>query len=183
MMWAHDISLACRFLLGTTFTVSVAGKVRARTAWRSFASWLSGLPLRPLRLRWAPAALTVAEAAVVLLVALPATAPAGLAAGSALCLALTVGLAVAVRRGSRQPCHCFGSSPDPLSAQDVARNALLLALAVAGLACAAAGGAHSAGPAEVGLTAVGGVAAAVVIIFFGDIAALLTPSAWPRGGR
>jgi hypothetical protein len=182
MTWVHDISLACRFLVGTVFTVSVVAKVRGRAAWRSFASWLSGLPLKPVGLRWAPAALTATEAAVVVLVALPAAAPAGLAAGSALCLALTLGLAVAVRRGSRQPCHCFGSAPEPLSAQHVARNALLLVLAVTGLACAVAGGASSAGPAEVGLTAVGGVAAALVIIFFGDVAALLAPSPRSRGG-
>jgi Methylamine utilisation protein MauE len=180
--WVNDISLACRFLMGTVFTVSVVAKLHGKEAWRSFASWLSGLPFRPLGLRWAPAALTAAEAAVAVLVALSATAPAGLMAASALCLALTAGLAVAVRRGSRQPCHCFGSSSEPLSAQDVGRNALLLALAVTGLACAAAGGTGSVGPAEVGLTAVGGVAAAVIIIFFGDVAALLVRSAWLRGG-
>jgi hypothetical protein len=130
------------------------------------------MPLGPLSRNGAPAALAVAELAVVVLVVSPFAA-AGLAAGSALCLALTFGLSVAVRRGSWQPCHCFGSSSEPLGRQHVARNALLLLSALTGLLGAIAAGGRSPGAAEAGLAAIGGLAAAILIIFFGDIAAVL----------
>ena len=177
MTWAYDISLACRVLIGAVFTVSVVTKVRGRSAWRSFSSWLTGLPLPALQLRWAPAMLTAAEAAVVVLVAIPATATAGLVAAAVLSLGLTLGLAAAVNRGARQPCHCFGLSSEPLSGQHVIRNALLLTLAVTGSAAAIAvgPGAPSAGQAESWLTAIGGLAAALLIIFSGDVTALLKP--------
>jgi hypothetical protein len=173
MTWAYDISLACRVLIGTVFTVSVVTKVRGRAAWRSFSSWLAGLPLRALRPTWAPAALTGAEAAVVVLVAIPATAPSGLAAAAVLSLGLTLGLAAAVHRGARQPCHCFGLSAEPLSGQHVIRNALLLTLAVTGSVSAIITGPAAAGPVEGGLATIGGLAAALLIIFSGDVAALL----------
>jgi len=172
MSLAHDVSLACRVLLGTVCAISVLSKVRSRAAWRSYCSWLTGMPLGPLRRNGAPAALAVAELAVVVLVVSPFAA-AGLAAGSALCLALTFGLSVAVRRGSWQPCHCFGSSSEPLGRQHVARNALLLLSALTGLLGAIAAGGRSPGAAEAGLAAIGGLAAAILIIFFGDIAAVL----------
>lgn len=89
MTWTYEISLACRFLVGTVFTVSVAAKLWGSAAWRSFSSWLRSLPLKPLGLKRAPAVLAGAEAAVVLLAAVPAAALAGLIAASVLCLALT----------------------------------------------------------------------------------------------
>lgn len=175
MTWAYDISLACRVLIGTVFTVSVATKVRGRAAWRSFSSWLTGLPLRALRLPWAPALLTGAEAAVAILVAIPATAPSGLAAAAVLSLGLTLGLAAALHRGARQPCHCFGVSSEPLSGQHVIRNVLLLTLAVTGSVAAITTDPAAAGPAVGGLAAIGGLAAALLIIFSGDVTALLRP--------
>ncbi len=181
MTLAYDTSLACRVLVATVFTVSVVTKVRSRAAWLSYSSWLAGLPLRPLRRTWAPIALTGAEAAVVILAALPATAPGGLAAASALCLALTVGLAVAVQRGSRKPCHCFGSSSEPLGRLQVARNALLLAAAVTGTASAVAS-AGTPDPAQGALAAIGGLAGAALIIFFADVAALFRPPPSPAMG-
>jgi len=172
MSWAYDVSLACRFLTGAVFAVSVVSKVRSRPVWRSFRSWLRSVPLGALGLRGAPATLAAAEAAVVILVASPIAAG-GLALGSVLCLALTLGLFVAVRRGSRQPCHCFGSSSEPLGFHHVARNALLLVLASTGLVCSVVAGSRSAGPAEATLAAIGGLAAAMLFIFFVDVAALL----------
>jgi Methylamine utilisation protein MauE len=175
MTWAYDISLACRVLIGTVFTVSVVTKVRGRPAWRSFSSWLTGLPLPALQPTWAPAVLTAAEAAVVVLVAIAATATAGLVAAAVLSLGLTLGLAAAVNRGARQPCHCFGLSSEPLSGQHVIRNTLLLTLAVTGSVAAITSGPAAANPVEGGLAAIGGLAAALLIIFSGDVTALLRP--------
>jgi hypothetical protein len=174
MSWTYDISLACRALVLAVFAVSVASKVRSRTAWRSFGTWLAGVPLRPLSRRGAPQVLVAAEAAVVVLVAVPATATAGLAAASALSLALTVGLSVAVRRGAREPCHCFGASQEPLGGQQVVRNAVLLALATAGAASLAVAHTRPVYPAGVALAAIAGLTAALLIIFSGDITALIT---------
>jgi hypothetical protein len=182
MSWAYDVSLACRVLLGIVFVVSVVSKVHSRRAWRSYCSWLAGLPLRPLARRGVPADLVVAESAVVVLVAMPFAAAAGLVAGSALCLALTIGLFTAVRRGSRQPCHCFGSSSEPLGGQHVARNALLFASAVTGSACAVAASTRSLGWAEAALCVLGGMTGAILIIFLGDIAGLIMPAAPPVSG-
>jgi hypothetical protein len=171
MSWAYDCSLACRCMLGTVFAVSVVSKVRSRAAWQSLRAWLADMPFRPLGLKGMPRALVTAEAAVV---ALAAAVPlAGLIAGAVLALALAAGLSVVVRRGSREPCHCFGASSEPLSSQHVIRNGLLLALAAAGVVCAVIAG-HAPGPAESMLAVIAGLAAALLIIFFGDIAALLT---------
>jgi hypothetical protein len=181
MSWAYDTALACRVLLGTVFVVSVASKVRSRSAWRSFSSWLTGLPLRPASHRGAPAGLVAAESAVVLLVAWPEGPAAGLITGSVLCLALTIGLVLALRRGSRQPCQCLGSSSEPLGGQHVVRNALLLVLAVIGIV-SELGNVRPAGDAEAALAVIGGLAAAMVITFLGDITALLMPPARPASG-
>lgn len=179
-MWESDVSLACRLLVGTVFAVSVVAKLRSLDAWRSYSSWLAGLPLRPLSGRAAPALLSGAEVAVVVLVAIPVSASIGLVAGAAMSMALTLGLAAAVRRGSRQPCHCFGSSSEPLGALHVARNALLLVLAAVGVAYAFdSTRAPAPSPAEAALAVIGGLAAALLVIFFGDVAALFRPMTRP----
>lgn len=174
MSLALDVSLACRALLGTVFAVSVVTKVWSKSAWQSYRSWLGGLPLRLLRLRGTPMAIAFAEFAVVLLVAYPPTATAGLAVALIVCLALTVGLSVALRRGASQPCHCFGQSSEPLGPLHVLRNALLATCALTGVLTASAAGTHSPPASAAGLSVIGGLAAAVIIIFFGDIAALVT---------
>lgn len=179
MSWAHDASLACRMMLGTVFAVSVFSKVRSEAAWRSFRSWLTTLPLAPLRWRWAPPLLAAAEVAVLVLVAVPALALAGLVAGSLLCLCLTLGLMLAERRGARQPCRCFGASSEPLGRHQVARNALLVVIALVGVGgCAAASNALTS-DATIALALLGGLASALLVIFSTDIAALL--SAAPPG--
>jgi Methylamine utilisation protein MauE len=171
MSLALDVSLACRVLLGAVFFVSLVSKIRSRAAWRSYRSWLNGMPLRPLRGKAAPAALAAAEFVVVAGVASPLAAV-GLGAGAALSLALAAGLYISLRRGAWQPCHCFGSSSEPLSGQHIARNAVLFVLAITGLLVTAVGGSSSPSGFEAGLAVIGGLAGAVLIVFFGDIAAL-----------
>jgi methylamine utilization protein MauE len=181
MALAVDVSLACRVLLGAVFAVSVISKVRGPAAWQSYSDWLRGMPLQPLSGPAAPVLLVLAEVAVVGLVASPFPV-AGLVAGALLSLALTLGLAAAIRRGSWQPCHCFGTSSEPLSPQHVIRNGLLFTLAVTGLATAvsASAAAWPAG-AQAGLAAIGGLAAAVLVIFFSDIADLVVPVSGRHG--
>lgn len=177
MSLALEVSLACRVMLGAVFAVSVITKVWNKDAWQSYRSWLSGLPLGLLQVPGAATAIALAEFAVVMLVVFTPVAAAGLAVALILCLALTIGLSVAVRRGSSAPCHCFGVSSDPLGRQHVVRNALLAACALAGVLTASAGGTQATAAVQTGLPVIGGLAAAVLIIFFGDIAALVTSTA------
>ena len=176
MTWAHSASLACRLLAGTVFAVSFVSKVRGRKAWAAFATWFASIPLRALGTKAAPIALAAAEAAVVVLVAIPATGAAGLVAGSALCLALTAGLALAVSRGAHEPCHCFGISSEPPGRQQVTRNALLLAATVGGAVSTIAGGAGPSSPTPTGaviLAVTAGVTVAIMIIFSDDVVGLI----------
>lgn len=177
MSWAYDVSLACRFSTGSVFAVSAVSKAHSRAAWDSFRSWLTDIPLAPARLPGAPAALLSAEVAVVVLVALPAVAPAvaGLAVAFMLSLVFTAGLYLAMRSGSRQPCHCFGASLEPLSGQHLARNGLLAAIALTGVLSSAGAAGGAATSAEAALAAIGGLSAALGVIFFADIAALVRP--------
>jgi hypothetical protein len=175
MSWAYDVSLACRFVVGTVFAASFFTKTRSREAWLSFRSWLGRLPLPLVRLKSTPVIFAVAEAIVIVLVITPDTATGGLAASATLGAILTYGLVVSLRRGSREPCHCFGSSSEPLSWAHVGRNVLLLAVAASGTACSASGA--SAGPSPaLAMAAFAGLGCALCVIFFTDIAALWRPA-------
>jgi hypothetical protein len=180
MSWAYDCTIACRCLLGTVFAVSVVSKVRSRAAWQSLRAWLAAMPFRPLRLKGMALALVTAETAVVALVA--AVPLAGLILGAVLALALTAGLYQVVRSGSREPCHCFGVSSEPLSSQQVIRNGVLLALATVGAVCAGTTAGHRPGPAESVLAVIAGLAAALLVVFSGDISALAVKGADLTGG-
>jgi hypothetical protein len=180
MSWAYDCTIACRCLFGAVFAVSAVSKVRSRAAWQALRAWLAAMPFRPLRLKGMPLALVSAETAVVALVA--AVPLAGLIASAALAFALTAGLYLVVRSGSREPCHCFGASSEPLSSQHVIRNGVLLALAIVGSVCAGVTTGNRPGPAESILAVIAGLAAALLIIFSGDISVLLATSADRTGG-
>ncbi|MHB1595221.1 MAG: MauE/DoxX family redox-associated membrane protein [Streptosporangiaceae bacterium] len=185
MNWANGVALASRAVMCAVFAVSVFSKVRSRAAWQAYARWLAAMGIRPLRRPGSAGWLTGAESAVTVAVIIPATATVGLAAGVLLSLALTAGLAAAVRAGARQPCYCFGPSLDPLGWLDVARNGVLAVLAVAGAVAAMAmpmafGGAPAG--ADAAAAVVTGLALALLIIFFRDLASLIRPVAF-AGGR
>jgi hypothetical protein len=180
MSWAYDCAIACRCLFGTVFAVSVVSKVRSRAAWQSLRAWLAAMPFRPLRLKGMPLALVAAETAVVVLAA--AAPLAGLILGAVLALALTVGLYLVVRSGSREPCHCLGASSEPLSGRQVIRNGVLLMLATAGSVCAGMTAGHRPGPAESILAVIVGLAVALLIVFSDDLSALLATGADRTGG-
>lgn len=178
----HDVSLAGRFAIGEVFAASFITKVYSRAAWLSFRSWLARMNFWRGPSALAAGALAAAEAVVVVLAIVPMTSAAGLAAAAGLAIVLTTGLVVALRRGSREPCHCFGSSVEPLSWQHVARNALLLLLAGTSAGCAFAGG-PIVPRAEATLAVFVGLAAGLFVIFFTDVVALLRPGAMTPGAR
>jgi len=81
---------------------------------------------------------------------------------------------LSVRRGNTAPCRCFGASSTPLGPRHLVRNALLLAVAAAGLA-----GVLTPGALELPGTLVAGAAGLVVgamITVFDDIADLVKPA-------
>jgi len=132
--------IACRTLLLGVFVAALAGKIRRRSTYRDFAKWVGTLGLVPRRLTAiAAASATAAEAAAVALLALPSTVPVGFALAAALLAVFTAGVALAIRRGRRAPCHCFGASKTPLGAVHVVRNAVLLAVGCAGLTLSTVG--------------------------------------------
>jgi hypothetical protein len=73
------------------------------------------------------------EVAVAVLLAVPATARAGLVLAVVLLSAFTVAIAAALRRGETASCNCFGRSTTPMGVRHLVRNALLLTVAGIGL--------------------------------------------------
>ena len=169
------LALACRCAVGGVFGVSVAGKIRGRPAFRAFASWLAALPVPLVRgqARAAAAVIAAAEATIVILVALPWTVRAGLVLAAVLLGVFAAGTWLAVARGTDASCQCFGVSASPLGRRHVVRDALLGAVAVAGVVAAGSGGAR---PGGVAVSLGAGLVVAGFVVFLDDLAALFTPS-------
>ncbi|MEU0563638.1 MauE/DoxX family redox-associated membrane protein [Dactylosporangium sp. NPDC006015] len=138
------LSLGLLAALCCVFAASAWSKLRSRAAQQAFASSLRPVPLVPARHVGAVAmAATVAEAGLVLglgaaVAAIAAGWPAArpltvvmLALTGVLLAVFTTGVALAVRRGTRARCACFGAAERPLSARHLVRNGLLLAATAA----------------------------------------------------
>jgi hypothetical protein len=143
------VALAARVIIGVLFLGAAASKVRSAAAREAFRTAVSALVPR------APAgALSVgviaAEVVIVVLVALPVTAVAGLLLAVAVLTAFSFSVWAALRRGVRTSCRCFGWSETPLSRTPIVRNAVLVVVAVAGVfgaLSAPVGGLHPGGTA------------------------------------
>lgn len=171
------VEIACRLCLLTVFAVALAGKVSGKDAFAAFAGSLRRMGVVPERtVAVAARASVVTEAVVVVLLAIPArfAAAAGFALAAALLVVFTAAVALSLRRGNAAPCRCFGASSTPLGTRHVARNLLLLAVALAGLAAAPAPGSGT----VAGLLVAGaaGAVAGATITAFDDIAALVRPA-------
>jgi hypothetical protein len=174
-------ALACRALIGLVFAVSAFTKLRSPGTFRDFASWLADLPGLPAVGR-APAGivLAAAEAAAVVLVALPWTWEAGLVLAAAVLAVLAGGVAAVARTGVNTSCRCFGTSSVPLGRRHAARNAVLCAAAAVG---AAGIGSRATRPAGVALSLGLAVVAAMFVVFFDDLAAVFAAGEPMPGGR
>ncbi|MFJ5725976.1 MauE/DoxX family redox-associated membrane protein [Streptomyces sp. NPDC093149] len=126
-----------RVLLGLVFLCSALSKSHGAAAFRDFRDAVGRLA-PDLRRHSAPVAVTVvtAEAAVVVMLAVPAAVAAGFALAAVLLLAFTVGLVAALRRGVSTACHCFGAGDERLAPRHVVRNLALVTVAIAGTAAA-----------------------------------------------
>ncbi|GIE99578.1 MauE/DoxX family redox-associated membrane protein [Paractinoplanes rishiriensis] len=127
-------------LIAGVLVVSLAGKLRGRAAFRGFAAAVVEMGLVRPRLGRPVAALAIgAEATVLVLLAWPAGTVPGLAAAALLFAGFTAALAVAVRRGARAGCHCFGASSTPVARRHVLRGGFLGTVAAAAAVLAPAG--------------------------------------------
>lgn len=184
------LTIGCACILALVFAVSAASKLRGRAAFDEFAyatRTLLTASAQALRgaerrrpgervVRFVALGVAMAEAVAVPLVAVPATARVGFGLAAVLLTCFSVAIALTLRRGVSTACRCFGAASAPLSRRHLVRNALLLAVAVAGLVTAdgSLDGVHPAGAA---VAAVTGAVAAVLLIRIDDLADLFAPAA------
>lgn len=166
------VVLAGQLLLGGIFLVSAVSKVWRRRAYRQFVSGTAALlGAAPGTARRLAPATVAAEAGVVLTLAVPATTALGFGLAAGLLAALTYVLVRALRRGTAAGCNCFGAATQPVGPEHVVRNAVLIGVALTGLAAAAAGG----GPVElagVAVTAVAAFAGVALVVRLDDLVTL-----------
>ncbi|WP_103355661.1 MauE/DoxX family redox-associated membrane protein [Amycolatopsis sp. CA-128772] len=161
---------AAAALIAVVFAASSVAKLRD---FRGFARSVPALvPMRASRVTPVSAAVVVAEAGSAVLVVVPATAAAGFLLASALLLAFTAAIAASLRRGRPAPCRCFGVSETPAGPRHLARNGVLLGLAVLG-ALAPEQLPPLAGAA---VAVAAGVVVAVLVIAMNDIAVVFARS-------
>jgi len=165
--------LACRFMMVGVFIVSLFSKVRSGRAYADFRRSVDDWQVVPRR--WsAPisAGVVVGEAVVVLLLALPRTAPIGFVAAVLLLTVFTTGILVVVRRRRAVTCQCFGVATTQVGAAHLVRNLLLLALCVTGaVTSATAGGTRPTAPGTMLALSVAAVGV-LIVVRLDDIVAL-----------
>ncbi len=169
-MAALDIGL--RTILAAVFAVAFVSKTHSRAAFAEFAATLADFGwLRGRRRHVVALAVPVAEAALVVLLAIPATVMAGFAMAFAMLMVFT---GVTWREGAAgRPvrCRCFGGGSARIGPAQLARNLVLLGCAVAGgvMTATAGGGA----PAWMLVLAIGGaLLAAAFIVHWDELATL-----------
>jgi hypothetical protein len=167
--------IALRIMLAVVFAVAFGSKLRSRAAYAEFADSLGDIGWLRGGRRAVAAAVPAAEAAVVVLLALPWTVLAGFTATLVLLAAFTVVTGREAARGHRVLCRCFGAGTARIGPTQILRNVLLAAGAAAGLAIEP--GSHGAAGAA-GLVVAIGVAllAALALIRWDDLAYLARTS-------
>jgi hypothetical protein len=173
------LAVALRLTLALLCLWAAAGKLAGAAARRGFARMLRGVGVPPRLVAPVGGALLVAELAVAALAPWPRTGLVGSALAAALFAALTVGVARAVRGGSRVECRCFGGRGGRLGPVHVARNATLTAAAVAALLATAAAPGPPPDPLSVAVAALAAAAAVAVVVRWEDVAAVLRPAPPP----
>ncbi|MDR7277078.1 MauE/DoxX family redox-associated membrane protein [Catenuloplanes atrovinosus] len=146
-----SVELVCRGVIGFVMALAIIGKVSGHERWREFRASLAGFTWLPYQARTAVAALVVAaEAAVLVLVAVPATAVAGLALGGLLLTGISLAVLAARRAGHEVRCNCFGGDAGPIGRAELIRNAILVLICALG-ATASTAAAATPGPVAGGL--------------------------------
>ncbi|MEU8110420.1 MauE/DoxX family redox-associated membrane protein [Nonomuraea muscovyensis] len=127
----EHVRIGCACLVGLVFAFTAVSKLRD---FGGFARSLPELvPVGHALVRPLAAAVVALEVLVPVLVAVPAAMPYGLGVALILLAAFTAAIAVALARGRKAPCRCFGVSAAPLGARHLVRNGLLGLAAVLAL--------------------------------------------------
>lgn len=170
------VEIALRTILAVVFAIAFSSKVRSRSAFEEFAGSLGDIGwLSPLWRTAAARLIPFLEAAVVILLAIPATVAFGFAIGTLLLAVFTVVTGAEVANGRRVRCRCFGAGAAPIGPAQIARNIVLLAESLAGLVIEPVSHGHAAGSALV--LAIGlAVLAAVALVRWDDLAYLVRTS-------
>ncbi|MBQ1031324.1 MauE/DoxX family redox-associated membrane protein [Micromonospora parva] len=137
----HYLTITVRCAIGLVFLASSVSKVWGRDAFPAFVASLRGVGLLPRRLvRPAAIVLVVVEGALCAALAVPTgVVPRIALVGAAVLLGIfTVGVGIAVRRGTASTCRCFGANAQRLGRRHVVRNVLLTGLAAGGAVVAVA---------------------------------------------
>lgn len=184
------VVLSAGLALAVVFAASAVSKLRGRDAYAAFVAATGRLlPTRALPRR--PVALVVVAGEVAIPPLMVLSPAAGLTTTAVLSASFTVGILLAVHRGVRAPCRCFGASAAPLRRLQALRSGGLAVLAAVALGLlVGAGLTWSTGidllaglhPAGVLLAAVAAVVLALLTIYFDDIAELFAPASTPVGG-
>jgi hypothetical protein len=178
------ILIGSAVLLAAVFARSSVGKLRPE-AFTAFAGSVQQLGLVPRRLvRPAAAALVAAEAAAaVLLLVVPVV---GFVLATGLLAVFCVVIGTAMHRRMAVACRCFGSGDAPLGRWHLARNGVLVAVAVSGLVATAGQTAPAvwgslplvaARPAGAAITVAGALIAALMIMHVDELAELFSAPA------
>jgi hypothetical protein len=176
--------LTGRGLIGLVFAVSAIAKIRGPRAYREFASWLAALPVPLARARALAPVFVGAEAAIVVLVAVPDVAVAGLALAAGCLAVMAAGTVVITNRGSGVSCWCFGPSRSPLGARHLVRESILLLVAVTGAVIGAqASGRDITSPAGIVLSLVAALTGATFFVFIDDLIAIFDSDPAARTGK
>lgn len=127
------VVLVAMLVSAGVLALSLGSKLRSREAFGEFVRGVDRLGVLPASMRSAAARLTVVvEAVLVVALALPGGAAPELLACAGLFAAFATALALAVRRGARESCHCFGAGGDVVALRHVLRSGALALLALAG---------------------------------------------------
>lgn len=172
------VTVGAMVLCGLVLLVSSVSKVRGGT---DYAEFVASVPAFGIPARWARlfAAATVASEVVITALLLPATvmlvvggnrwlAVVGLVLAAGLFGVLTAAVWRAVARRTGAVCRCFGPAATVLGHRHVVRNALLLLVALLGLATPV----DSVDPLAAAVAATAGALGAVLVIRFDDLAEL-----------
>jgi hypothetical protein len=179
-----NVLVACQAMLIGVFATSTVTKVRSRRAYADFSRSVEAFQMvSPSWSRMAARATVVGEAAVVLLLALPRTAPVGFALAVGLLCAFTMSIVLALRRGTTSSCRCFGASAAPLSGIHVVRNVLLLAVSLTGLIGGAVVTGSTRDPAGLTLSLAAAAVATLFVVNLDDVVALLRPTDHRPGAK
>jgi hypothetical protein len=181
-VWLDWLTVACQAALFVTFATAAASKTLKAGAFAGFRSSLPRLLAVPRRMAPAVAlAVVLVEATIALSVVVPALAVAAFGLAALTMAVFAASIVVMIRRGAAEPCHCFGVSSRPPGRLDVARNLVLLVIAVTGFVAAATSPGTTDLPlAAVALCAVAGGVLALLLINMAEIAELLKPPSAAR---